>query len=125
MGPQKPPNLPSSKIIIEKTLGTYETYSSSYLGMSTCIKSKVIAVKYVKYFCSSRLKTSCPVHSFCSTSLSDRISTSLSLENGDQSINSSTLVVSTLSILQLFFLHTLKILHLPFDRGNGKICMSS
>ena len=43
LGHHKPPNLLSSEIV-PKNLGTYETYSSSYLVKSTCSKSKVIAV---------------------------------------------------------------------------------
>ena len=43
LGTYNSTKLLSSKIISRKTLGTYETYSFSYLGTSTCSKSNVIA----------------------------------------------------------------------------------
>ena len=48
LGCNKTTCLPLSKIIHKKTLGCFKTFSSSYLGPSSCSKSKIKAAKHIK-----------------------------------------------------------------------------
>ena len=58
LGPPKILDLPSCKKILEMTLGTCKTHSSSHLGASTCSKSKVESEKHRKHYFKTSSKTS-------------------------------------------------------------------
>ena len=110
-------NVPSSKIISERTLGTCKTYSSSRLGTSTCSKSKDEATKWFKSSCVSKFYWTFSACYLSSTSSRNMISTLLSLVDENQSLVTLTLVVSTLIVLLIFYLYALKLLHRHFDNG--------
>ena len=117
-GPNKTLDLPSRNNILKKTLESYKTYRSSYLGNATRSKSKVPAAKHFKSFRTSRTKLVCPTYLPCSTFPRTPTSTSPDLENGEQPLYPPTSVVS-LFIVLLIFIFSIKLLHRPFDRGKG------
>ena len=124
MGFNKTLDLPSSKTIHKKTLGAYETFSSSYLGTSSCSKPKVKATKQFKSSFKTSFKSSSCTYSSSSTSSRTRILIPSMLANGEQlHVFSDTTVLVLISVL-LFYLSTLKLLHRPFDKGKENIFTS-
>ena len=103
-------DLPSTKIIFKKQLWAYETFSSSYLGSCSYIKSKVKAATHVKLSFNTSFKSSDSAYSSDSTSytnmslFSNYASKWLSISHLFQ-LNSllpnwcSTFILSTLNIL--------------------------
>ena len=116
---------PSSKIIFKKTLGAYETFSSSCLGASSCSKSNVKHAKHVKSSFKNRHKSSDFTYSSSSTSSRNRSLTSTSLVNGEHFHVFSSLSLCVLIDVLLFYLSALIIMHYAFDKGKQNICMHS
>ena len=115
----------SSKIIFKKTLEAYKTFSSSYLGVSSCSKSKFEATKHLKSSFRTKSKSTDSSYSYSSKSSSNRILISTSLGSREQFIIFSNSAVRVLIDALLFCLSALKLLHGPFDKGNQEISMSS
>jgi len=115
-GPDKTLHSLHYKIIFGKTSGFCKTFSLSHLGTSTCGKSKVKAINYLKSPSQTkpnRISSS----TCCSRSSSEtRNPTFLRLVNGEQPLYFISVVLE-FTILPLAYLLLLKLLHLPFDRG--------
>ena len=118
LGPTKTLDFSSHKIISERTLGAYKTFSSTHLGTSIYSKSKAKATKYLKS--SFKIKSAKTSSSTCFSRPTSRIRdpTLARLGNGEQPLYSSNSVVSFI-ILLLLYLFLVKLMHLPFDRGKG------
>ena len=120
MGPTKTLDSVTHSIILERTSRSKKFPSHSYLS-TLHRKSKAKASKHQKSLCSSRLKTSHPAHSSYSSSSSNRITTSLSLVDGEKSIIALNLAVSTFIPLMIFYLSALKLFYRPFDKGKQNL----
>ena len=108
---------PSSKIIFKKNLGAYETFIYSYLGASSCRKSKFKAAKYINSSFKNRHQSSYYACSSSSSSSKNRNLTSNILVNGEPFHTFSNSVVWFLIAILLLCLSTLKLLRRPFNEA--------
>ena len=114
-----------SKIINKKTLGIYETFSSSYLGVSSCSKPEVKATKYLKSYFKTSSKSSSCAYSYSHAPFRNRSLIPTMLANGEQLHVCSDTTVLVLIVILLFYLSKIKLLHRSFDKGKENILMSS
>ena len=114
-------DFPSSKIIHEKTSGSFKTFSYSYLDTSSCSKSKAKAAKHHKH----SFKTSFePPDSSCYSRFTPSRNRNLiatRLANGEPFRVYHDPSYWMFIAMLLFCLSIVKLLHHPFDKGRHDI----